>query len=221
MAYILPMAIFLAFTWVGGTWPQLYPLSYVAKTVVVTIALIVLWPHFTRIRWTHAWLGVGVGIIGIVQWVGMEKLLLAGGEWTAWTRMSAEPFVPTEHFASQAWMWSFLMMRLAGAVLLVPVMEELFWRDFAWRTIIAPNDFKLAEVGEFDWKAVLIVPGIFAMVHIQWLTAVVWALLIAWLLVRTKSLGACIIAHAVTNLLLGLYVLYMSFVVGQPEWYFW
>lgn len=215
MAYILPMGVFLAFTWAGGQWPNLYPASYVAKTIVVAILLALLWRHYTRIAWSHAGLGVIVGVIGIVQWVGMEKLLLAGGEWTSWTRMSAEPFEPTEFFTSTTVMWSFILFRWAGATLLVPVMEELFWRDFVWRTIIAPNDFKLAQVGEFDWKAFLIVPAIFAMVHVQWLTAIVWGLLIAWLLVRTKSLGACIIAHAVTNFLLGAYVLITR------EWYFW
>jgi hypothetical protein len=106
-------------------------------------------------------------------------------------------------------------IRLAGAVLVVPFMEELFWRDFLWRSILAPNDFKLARIGEWDWKAFLIVTLLFASVHIQWMTAIVWGVMIAMLLVRTRSLGACIIAHGVTNLLLGLYVLYTG------DWYFW
>jgi membrane protease YdiL (CAAX protease family) len=55
----------------------------------------------------------------------------------------------------------------------------------------------------------------FAAVHIQWMTAIVWGSMIALLLVRTRSLGACIIAHAVTNLLLGVYVLYTH------DWAFW
>jgi hypothetical protein len=53
------------------------------------------------------------------------------------------------------------------------------------------------------------------MVHVQWLTAIVWGLMVALLLVRTRSLGACIIAHAVTNLLLGAYVLWTG------DWSFW
>ena len=42
-------------------------------------------------------------------------------------------------------LWAFIAVRIIGAVLVVPVMEELFWRDFLWRQILAPNDFKLAE----------------------------------------------------------------------------
>lgn len=214
LAYLAPMGTFMLFTWAGGQWPQFYPLSYVFKTFLVAGVLVYFWKSYTRIRWTHAWLGVLVGVIGIVQWVGMQKLL-----WQfpalSWTSMSAEAFDPTQAIASPALLWSFIAIRWAGATLLVPVMEELFWRDYAWRTIIAPNDFKLAEVGEWDPKAFFVIPLIFAFVHIQWLTAIVWALMIGLLLVRTRSLGACIIAHGVTNLLLGAYVLWTR------EWILW
>jgi hypothetical protein len=94
-------------------------------------------------------------------------------------------------------------------------MEELFWRDYLWRRWLSPNDIHLAEVGEFDWGAIFLVSAAFASVHIQWITALTWGLMIAWLLVRTKSIGACIIAHAVTNFLLGAYVLYTR------DWYYW
>ncbi|HTL29377.1 MAG TPA: CAAX prenyl protease-related protein [Tepidisphaeraceae bacterium] len=213
LAYIAPMGAFMLFTWLGGHWPQFYPASYVFKTSIVPLLLIYFWKRYTKIRWTHLWLGAIVGVLGIVQWVGMEKLLWKLG-WT-WATLSVEPFDPTKAIENQPLLWSFIAIRWAGATLLVPVMEELFWRDYAWRTIIAPNDFKLASVGEWDPRAYFIVPAIFAFVHVQWLTAIVWALMIGALLVRTKSLGACIIAHAVTNFLLGAYVLWTK------EWIFW
>jgi CAAX prenyl protease-like protein len=225
-AYVIPMGIFLAFTQVGATWREWYPASYVVKTLLTAIALMLLWRHYTKIRWTHLGLGAVVGVVGLVQWVGMEKLLVSK-PWLFWTRMggsAADPastfalpdlWIPHEHFASAWGLWGFLSVRLLGSAIVVAVMEELFWRDAVWRTIIAPNDFKLAEVGEWDLKAFLVVPAIFAMVHVQWLTAIVWALMIGWLLVRTRSLGACIVAHGVTNLLLGVYVM------ATGDWYFW
>jgi CAAX prenyl protease-like protein len=107
-------------------------------------------------------------------------------------------------------------MRIIGAVIVVPVMEELFWRDFGWRSILAPNDFKLAQVGEWAWAPFLIISGVFATVHGNWwLTAIGWALMIGLLLVYTKSLGACIVAHATTNALLAAYVLWTK------DWSFW
>jgi hypothetical protein len=154
-----------------------------------------------------------VGIIGVVQWVGMEKLLLHF--WPNYPRPTVKLFIPHENFQSAALMWAFIIVRWLGPTIVVPFMEELFWRDYLWRTIVAPNNFKLAEVGEWDWKPLVFVSIAFAAVHVQWMTAVVWGLMIGGLLVYTKSLGACIIAHGVTNFLLGGYVLYTR------DWYFW
>jgi hypothetical protein len=213
VAYFLPMAVFLALTQVGVSWPALYTASYIAKTILTAALLILMRRHYTRIRWEYAWLGVLVGIIGVVQWVGMEKILL--NFFPHYPRLGGEIYNPMRQIAAPAFRWTFVAIRLAGAVLVVPFMEELFWRDFLWRSMLAPNDFKLARIGEWDWKAFLFVTLLFASVHIQWMTAIVWGVMIAILLVRTRSLGACIIAHGVTNLLLGLYVLYTG------DWYFW
>ena len=214
LAYILPMAVFLLFTWAGVQWPSFFPASYIAKTILAAALLIYLRPFYTRIRWNHWWLGVIMGVLGIVQWVGMEKLLLHF--WPHFPEIAGEPRDLTKVFASPAVAWSFIALRWAGAALVVPFMEELFWRDFCWRSIIAPNDFKLAAVGEWDWKAFVIVPLIFAVVHGNWwLTAIGWGFMVGGLLAYTKSLGACIIAHATTNLLLGVYVLY------SKQWSLW
>jgi hypothetical protein len=50
------MAAFLAFTQLGATWPQFYAPSYILKTLIVPVMLLVLWPHYTKIRWNHWWL---------------------------------------------------------------------------------------------------------------------------------------------------------------------
>jgi CAAX prenyl protease-like protein len=230
IAYLLPMMVFLGLVWVGGNWskehPWTYPAAYAARTFSVAGLLFWLWPYYTKISWRYWWVGVIVGIIGIFQWVPMQLWLqdqlpkLLSGKWSALaTKLfgaSSDAFNPETFFHTSAGFWSFVAVRMIGAVLVVPVMEELFWRDFLWRQILAPNDFKLAKVGEFGWAPFLIVPAVFALVHGNWwLSAVVWGLMIAVLLVTTKSLGACIIAHGVTNLLLALYVL------KTHDWAFW
>jgi CAAX prenyl protease-like protein len=213
LAYVIPMAAFLVLTEVGAVWPSLYPAVYAVKTIVVAILLVVVWPHYTKVRWNYGWLGAIFGVVGVVQWVGMETVLLH--HWPNYFRPAIDAFDPYEKIHAPAIRWMFIAIRLAGATLLVPVMEELFWRDFLWRTILAPNDFKLAGVGEIDWKAFLAVSIIFSFVHVQWMTAIVWGMMIGGLLMATQSLGACIIMHGVTNLLLGLYVL------KTGKWYFW
>jgi uncharacterized protein len=214
IAYVLPMGAFLAFTWVAGQWPGAFAWTYVAKTIAAAALLWLFWRQYTAISWRFAGLGVLVGVVGVVQWVGMERLILH--YWPNYPRMSHEAFDPWEHFAGPGRAMMFIAVRWAGASLVVPVMEELFWRDFLWRSVLAPSDFKLAGVGEWDLKTFIIVAVAFgAGVHIEWMTAIVWGLLIGALLVKTKSLGACIIAHGVTNFLLGAYVLYTG------QWSFW
>jgi len=213
VAYLAPMGAFLLLTWVGGHWPDAYPGSYVAKKIVAAGLLIYFRKYYTKSRWNFWWLGILIGIVGVVQWVGMEKLILHF--WPNYPRPSVEIWNPYQHFVSPAAMWSFIAIRWMGASLVVPFMEELFWRDYLWRTIAAPNDFKLASVGEWDWRALVFVSLLFATVHVQWMTAIVWGFLIAGLLMYTRSLGACIIAHGVTNFLLGFYVLFTK------NWYFW
>src|SRR5439155_21177123 len=178
--------------------------------------LINFWPQYSKIRWNDWWLGVLVGVVGIFQWVGMQLFLQNHFRDISFFQPSPDAFNPQAFFHSPTTFWSFIAVRFAGAVLVVPVMEELFWRDYLWRQIIAPSDFKLAHVGEFDWTAFLVVSIAFAFVHGNWaLTAIVWALMVGALLIYTKSLGACIIAHGVTNLLLALYVL------RTHDWSFW
>ena len=221
LAYVLPMLVFVAFTWLGTNAtvkklvPHAYPISYVVKAVAAAALLVAFRKHYTKIRWNYWWLGVIVGVVGIFQWVPMQLWLQNNFE--LFKPPGAEDvFNPFRDIGSSGVRYAFLAVRVMSAVLLVPVMEELFWRDFLWRQVLAPNDFKLAAVGEWGWAPLLVVSGAFAFVHLNWfVTSIVWALMIGGLLAYTKSLGACIIAHAVTNLLLALYVL------RYKDWAFW
>ena len=73
---------------------------YVAKTVVVAVLLVVLWRHYTRIRWNHWWLGVIVGVVGIFQWVPMQLWLQQPLRASSSRRTADDVFDPTETFAS-------------------------------------------------------------------------------------------------------------------------
>ena len=215
VAYFLPMAVFLLFLQAGVWWPAAYAILYAVKTIVVATLLVLLWSYYTKIRWRYWWLGILFGVVGILQWVPMQLWLQVHFEFFR-VNDPEKAFNPFRDLPSPGLQFSFIAVRLIGAVLVVPVMEELFWRDFAWRSIIAPNDFKLAGVGEWDWRAFIGVSLVFAVVHGNWwLTAIVWAAMAGGLLVLTRSLGAVIVMHATTNLLLGLYVL------RTHDWTFW
>ncbi len=237
--FMLPMAVFLALVWIGGLDERLHAPAYVTRTLIVGGLLLWLWPRVKRdVEWTHLGLGTAVGVVGVVQWVGMDKLLQAARnqfpeDWVLdglWAMLISgvrphEGFDPMSEVLEPAGVIAFVgfvLIRTLGPVLVVPVMEELFWRNWLWRYFISPNNWRLAAIGEPDKLAIFGTCAAFALVHPQRLVSLVWALLIAWLLVRTRSIGACIVAHAVTNLLLAIYVLVMALALGRAgEWYFW
>ena len=100
----------------------------------------------------------------------------------------------------------------------VPFVEELFWRGFLWRTMSDPyRDFADAKIGQWSAKALTVTCIAFAFAHTtpDRLAAVVWCLITSFVYVRTRSIGACVIVHAVSNLVLGLYVM------GTKQWGFW
>ncbi len=213
-AYIAPMAAFLIIMAIGNYFEGIYPWAYVARAIAAAALLIGFRKHYTRIRWNYWWLGIIAGVIGIVQWIGMDTLLQRAVP-SLFALDHEKAFNPFAYFHTPAATWAWIAVRIAGASIVVPFMEELFWRDYLWRRIDAPNDFQLSEVGCKNIAAIVAVSVAFSFVHVQMLTAFVWGMMVAGLLVYTRSLGACIIMHGVTNLLLAIYVLYTE------EWAWW
>jgi CAAX prenyl protease-like protein len=108
----------------------------------------------------------------------------------------------------------FLACRFYGLVIMVPVMEELFWRSFALR-YLTDADFTKIPVGAFSWTAFAMVAVAFGISHPEWLVAIIAACAYALLLRWTQSLFACVVAHSVTNLALGIYV------IAAEDWMYW
>jgi CAAX prenyl protease-like protein len=110
--------------------------------------------------------------------------------------------------------WGLVVVRWVGAALMVPVMEELFWRSFLMRWVDSP-DFEKVDPRTVTAKAVTLSTLVFMLAHTQWLAAIVAGLAYAWLYRRTGSLWSPILAHAVTNGVLG------GWVVLYGNWQFW
>ena len=204
IGYVLPTAIFLVLTWVGAQLPGWYAATYALKTVLVAGALWLFRRSYSPISGRHLGLGAAVGIGSALLWIG-SAFLMRSLEGESWHR--AAPFDPFAAFHSPLELAAFLVVRAVGAVAVVPFMEELFWRDFLWRAIASPGDFRRVPVGAPDWTALVFVSLSFAVSHSLWPIALAWGLLIAALLWGTRSLGACIAAHAATNAVLAGWVL--------------
>jgi uncharacterized protein len=112
--------------------------------------------------------------------------------------------------------WANLVARFVRMAVIVPLVEELFWRGFLLRYCIR-GDFQRVPFGTFTWTSFLIVTVAFCFEHTvpDWPTALVTSALYNLVAYATRSLLACVIAHAVTNLLLGFYIL------KTQQWGFW
>jgi len=206
------MIAFGAFT-VGESYLPvgLFPAAYIVKAIIVTACLFVFRAPLADIRVDlSARLMVPSVLIGLVvcaAWIGIDTYVPYPhlGTRTA--------FDPTPLQAS-GWWAPFLAVRLYGLVLMVPVMEEVFWRSFLLRYLTNP-DFRTLPVGTFSASALMIMVAASALAHPEWLVAIVASLAYALWLRQTRSLFGAIVAHSVTNAALGAYVL----VTG--EWKYW
>ena len=148
---------------------------------------------------------IGMGIVVFVLWINMDWLLPF--------QNPAEGFDPTR-IPEGITRYGIIAMRLAGAAIVVPIMEELFWRSFLIRYLIN-EDFSSIQIGFFTFKSCLITIVLFGLEHQFIIAGIMAGILYNLLLYRTRSIAACIASHALTNLLLGLYVL------KTGAWRFW
>ena len=108
----------------------------------------------------------------------------------------------------------FIAVRVLGSSLVVPPLEEVFFRSFVYRYLFQP-DFLSVPLGRFAWTPFLLTSILFGLEHNQWLAGILCGLAYQGLVCRKKRLGDAITAHAITNLLLGLWV------VWRGAWNFW
>lgn len=153
----------------------------------------------------EAGLSVVVGLAVFVAWIHLDAPWMQIGEPTA-------GFVPVD--AAGQKLWPLIVVRWLGATLLVPVMEELFWRAFLMRWLQSPV-FEGVDPRRTGAKAVLLSTFVFMLAHPLWLAAIVAGLAYALLYRGTGRLWNAVIAHAVTNGALGLWV------VASGQWQFW
>jgi len=112
--------------------------------------------------------------------------------------------------------WLTVKLRFLRLVIIVPFVEEIFWRGFLLRYFIR-EDFDHVSFGTFSSLSFAIVTAGFMLVHspADWVAAAVTGALYNFVAYRTKSLSSCVLAHAVTNLLLGVWIM------QTKQWGFW
>lgn len=189
-----------------------YPLVYTAKIALTFAVMLWVLPGYRQVPPRVTLLAPVVGAIGAPIWIGLcraETALLPvlGLDWLADTS-ARTGYNPLAELADHpAWAWSFLAIRFFGLVVVVAVIEEFFLRGFLIR-FLTRNDWWNVPFGVATAIPLAAMTLAAAISHppAEYLAAIAWFSLVSWLMLRTKSLWDCVVAHGVTNLLLGLYV---------------
>lgn len=206
---VLPFMIFVAliglkevFGEAGRYW------VYFGRTLVGAWLVWLMRPFVEEMRWAWSWEALAAGVLVFVIWVGLDPFYpkLGGG---------GEPWNPFACFGeATALGWFFFLVRLLGSSLVVPPLEEVFYRSFVYR-FVAKADFLAVPLNHVAWTPLLVTAGLFGLTHYQWLAGILCGLIYQGLVLRKNRLGDAMTAHAITNCLLGLWVL------ARQAWHFW
>ena len=181
---------------------------YGVKIGAVVVVLAIFWRQYTELNTIRlpapaALLALAAGVIVLLLWISL------GAGWM--TIGTSAGFDPRSGGRID---WPLVALRIAGAALVVPVMEELFWRSFLMRWIDTPA-FETVEPSQVTIKSLLITSVLFGFEHNLWLAGIVAGLAYSALYMRHRTIWSPILAHAVTNCLLGLWVVYTG------DWSYW
>ncbi len=218
---VLPFAVYMLFVGVAELLsftgllvpsPETASLLYPVKILCAALALAWCLPRCPELRlrdllenFKYTALAVFTGLLVFVLWINLDQ------PWA--TIGSPVPFNP-DAAPSGAWKTALLLCRLAGASIIVPLLEELFWRSWLIRAIEG-KDFLSIPVGRPNLFAFAATAVLFALEHNLVVAGLVAGVIYNLLLYRGKSVAQCVLAHAVTNLALGLWVMHTG------NWQFW
>jgi len=214
MVRILPFAVFMAFVMAGSVLPDVTAgwdvrNLFTLRALVVGGLLLIFWRRYTELYVTvpsrgECVLAVTSGLAVFVMWINLDIPWATFGEMQTFDPMRDDGGID----------WFLVQFRLLGLAIVVPVMEELFWRSFLMRWIDR-QDFLVLPANQIGIRALVISSVLFASEHQLWLAGLIAGLVYGTLYVRTGNLWVPIISHAVTNSVLGFWIL------ATGNWRFW
>jgi CAAX protease family protein len=208
-ARVAPFLIFLALTVCQGEFGAASAYwFYFAKTIAGAWLIWEMRPFVSEMRWAISWEAIAVGIAIFAVWVGIDPFyrhLMKGGATGN----------PNEQFGEHsALAWFFIAVHILGMTFIVPPLEEVFYRSFLYR-YIANQNFLSVPLNQFLPWPFFATAAIFGFSHSEWLAGILCGMAYQWLVLRKNRLGDAMTAHAITNFLLGVWI------VWQGAWHFW
>jgi uncharacterized protein len=208
-ARVAPFLIFLALTFLQGKFGAASAYwFYFAKTIAGAWLIWEMRPFVSEMRWAISWEAIAVGILIFAVWIGIDPfyphLMKSGATGN-----------PNEQFGENSVLaWFFIAVHILGMTLVVPPLEEVFYRSFLYR-YVANQNFLSVPLNKFLPFPFFATAIVFGFSHNEWLAGILCGAAYQWLALRKNRLGDAMTAHAITNLLLGVWI------VWRGQWHFW
>ncbi len=212
--YVAPFVVFLALLAIQSYIPLDQRIEFGLRIVIMAG---VLW-YFSRdvisFRMVRPLSSLGIGLAVFLIWIAPD--LLIPGYRSHWLFQNSITGAAKTTVAAAGlndpWV---LLFRTLRATLIVPVVEELFWRAWLMRWLV-DRDFWKVQLGTYLPSAFWLTAALFASEHgPYWDVGLIAGAIYNWWMVRTRSLGDLIAAHAITNGCLCAYVIF------GHKWEYW
>src|SRR5262245_25832850 len=214
LPYLLPFVVFITFLGLHSVLGLSLEYEYPLRIALVALVLLVAPPQTQSWQASRPIESVLVGILGFVIWVLPDVMWPSyRHHWLFQNSIigTATSSIPMNLRSSAV----FIMFRLIGTAVIVPIIEELFWRGWLMRYLI-DSDFRTVPLGTYFRASFWLTAILFASEHGSfWDVGLIAGIAYNWWMLRTKSLFDCVLAHAVTNASLAVYV------VRFEHWQYW
>ena len=213
LPWVAPFAVFALWLLLGKTIPLAWPAKEILLDAVV-LASILGFSWRVLPRAAPHWLpSFALGLAVFALWIAPDTLLPGWRDhWIFQNSVTGnvKTTIPPDELTPLM-----LTLRTARAALLIPVIEELFWRGWLPRWL-QDTRFERIPLGHYTRFAFWATAVLFAAEHGPfWEVGLVCGVIYNWWMSRTRSLGDLMIAHGVTNLALSVYVM------ASGRWEFW
>lgn len=204
-AYLIPFLAILAAGFLSksasGHFEWLYPLRFLACAVALWFS----WPELKKLDWRFSWAAPVAGAAVFAVWV-IPSLFAPSPVTPLGTSLAA---------LSPVARWTWIVFRVAAAVVTVPIAEELAFRGYLARRLVN-REFDSVPFTAVTLLSIGLSSVAFGLLHGQhWVVGIVAGLVYAGMMRWKGRLSDAIVAHAVSNLLLAAWVL------SRGDWAQW
>ncbi len=206
---VAPFVIFLVLTALQGKFGAASAYwFYLAKTIAGMWLVWEMRPLVSEMRWAVSWEAIVVGLAIFALWVGLNPY---------YPKFSSRGATgnPCDVFGQDSPLaWFFIAVHILGMTFVVPPLEEVFYRSFLHRYFASQN-FLSVPMNKFLQLPFFATAIVFGISHNEWLAGILCGAAFQWLVIRKNRLGDAMTAHAITNFLLGVWI------VREHAWNFW